>query len=171
MNDVFAFDYNYNKDLLLGLWEDHYKQKAETYTDERIEKYQKTEEYIRRYGKWERDTWKIARAEENYYTEFLCDLFNINAKPRFYVLKANSILPFHVDHGTQCAINFILGEDPAPVRYEESNKEYFYKSGLLNTTKSHGVWNGPEDRIIFKLSIMDESFESVKNKIQKTLAK
>ena len=40
---------------------------------------------------------------------------------------------------------------------------------LLNTQNMHGVINGNEDRLLFKLSIFDESFETVADKIKRVV--
>lgn len=90
--------------------------------------------------------------------------FNIKkAKPKFYWLLPNSKLPEHVDNGTLCSLNFIFSKNAAPINI--SGKEYFYKQALLDTSKPHSVDNGEEERIIFKLSIHDQSYEQLLSKI------
>lgn len=89
--------------------------------------------------------------------------FNIEAKSRFYWLLPNSKIPEHVDNGTLCSLNFIFSENAAPINIE--GKEYFYKQALLDTSKPHSVNNGKEERVMFKLSIHDQSYEQLLSKI------
>lgn len=150
-DEILSFDCDFNEDKLL-LYYDRFIQKAESYSDYR--------------GKL--DNWKIARDIQFGYAEELCKRFDINGSPRFYSLKKNTNLPMHIDHGTQCSLNFLIDEsEPAPVKFESGN-EYTYKFCLLNTQKKHGVDNVSEDRILFKLSIFDETFEQVKQKVLHT---
>ena len=115
------------------------------------------------------DWWKIAKWNFE-YAEELTELFNINANPRFYFLGKNQHLPKHKDNGTKCAINIVLNDNiTSGVTYGSST--YHYRAALLNTQNEHEVFNGPEDRYLFKLSIFDESFEEVKNKIESVLEK
>ena len=147
-DEIVSFDCSFDEDKLL-LYYDKFMQKAESYSDYR--------------GKL--DNWKIARDIQFDYAEQLCKRFNVNGSPRFYSLEKNTHLPMHVDHGTECSLNFLIDEsEPAPVKFESGN-EYRYKFCLLNTQKKHGVDNVSEDRILFKLSIFDETFEQVKQKI------
>jgi len=169
MNEAFIFNYEFDKDTLLSLWNSKYIHNTETYDDPRIDDYIKRPEFIAQYGHWSKDVWKIAHAEVDEYTKYLCDYFDINAKPRFYMLKANQVLPHHIDNDTECAINFILSDDAAPITFQATDNTYHYRTALLNTSLWHGVWNGPKDRILFKLSIFDEPFEIVKEKISKKL--
>ena len=91
-------------------------------------------------------------------------------RPRFYFLKKDTVIPEHIDDGTKCSINFLLNsKNPAPVTIE--GVEYYYKNCLLNTQKIHSVKNDTEDRLLFKLSIFDDDFETVKEKIQNALNK
>ena len=98
-----------------------------------------------------------------------CKHFDIDAIPKFYVLQANTILFPHTDQDTTCSINFLLSDGAAPVRFGEN--EYYYKTALLNTTRTHSVDKSPKDRILFKLSIKDEGFDIVKQKILNTISR
>ncbi len=111
--------------------------------------------------------WRVVRLEDlqsdivdNYCKQFAKD-YDIPGKVdgRFYRLKANTILPWHVDSGTKCSVNFLLSGKTAPVIFRSGM--YHYKQALLNTTAEHSVKNGPEDRILFKISIFEKSFEDV----------
>lgn len=112
------------------------------------------------------DWWSVARDIEFDYATELCKTFGIIAKPRFYKLKANCVLPMHKDHGTECSINVLVNSvNPAPVDFED--KQYSYTSCLLNTQNRHSVTTADEDRILFKLSIFDLDFETIASKLQK----
>ena len=105
--------------------------------------------------------WSIVKVDSDSYIDRIkFDLKIPNAKPRFYLLKANSSLPKHIDFNTKCSINVILSEtDVAPIIIEDV--EYSYSQCLLNTQRQHYVVNGPEDRLLFKMSILDQEFKEV----------
>ena len=108
------------------------------------------------------DYWLISRYTSE-YIEKIMDDFEIIGKPRFYWLKENSHLIEHVDHNTTCSLNFILSSNAAPVTFQ--GVDYFYKNALLNTQVPHSVTNGPEERIILKISMFKETFESISSRI------
>lgn len=142
-HNICIFDYPFDIEILKLYWDN---QQFEGYTDKR---YDKTLE-----------TWRISRSEMFPYAQELCNLFNIkNGKPRFYMLEKNSILPMHTDLNTTCSLNIVLSDNPAPVKFED--REYTYKSCILNTTHMHGVENKGDDRELFKISIFDQSFDEM----------
>lgn len=120
-------------------------------------------------------TWYTIRLEDmtseycNQLTNNIKKEYNIKgrADPRFYRLKANSLLPWHIDRGTQCSINVILSDTYAPVHFKINNKilKYNYTVALLNTQIEHSVPSFDKDRLLFKISIFDETFDSVASKI------
>jgi hypothetical protein len=151
-HNILIFDYDFDQITLLDEFNKHLN-KFESYTDPR----------------GTLDNFQVARQIEFTYADELCHLFNINARPRFYIVKAFSTLPQHQDHGTQCSINVLLNStNPAPIQFGDT--EYYYKQALLNTQNTHGVVTNSEDRLLFKLSVFDESFASVAEKIKKVLA-
>jgi len=77
----------------------------------------------------------------------------------FYRLLANEVLPWHIDTGTKCAINFILNGDASPISYRSGN--YTYKQALIQTDIEHMVTNKNKDRILYKISIFDMDFKDV----------
>jgi hypothetical protein len=166
-NEIFSFDFDFDLPLLTRLWHEKYEEKAETYDDPRLDHYMNRPEFKAQYGDWSKDVWKVSRMELEEYPQKLIELFDVNAKPRFYTLRPNAVLPFHVDNDTTCAINFILSDEPAPVTFQESGNTHYYKTAVLNTSLWHGVWNGPKERLLFKLSIFDEPFENVIKKVKK----
>lgn len=110
------------------------------------------------------DDWKIYHYTSP-YTEKIIQDFSVTGKSRFYWLKPYGTVPEHVDNGTKCSLNFILTEDPSPITYGEV--EYFYEVALINTSIPHSVKNKENERVLFKISIFNESFEEVSEKIKK----
>jgi len=106
--------------------------------------------------------WLISHCHDPYLDEICHDL-NVKAKPRFYWLEPNASVPYHIDNNTECSVNIILTEGPAPITIDEV--EYFYTCALLNTTIRHAVFNNDQERILLKFSIFDETFEEVVEKI------
>jgi hypothetical protein len=116
-----------------------------------------------RYPKLNIDNWKISKFNNGYLQQIIDD-FEVKGSPRFYWLKENTYLPIHVDNGTTCSINFILTEDAAPVRFNDV--DYFYKQALLNTMVPHSVLNKGSERILLKISIANETYEELANRIK-----
>ena len=104
------------------------------------------------------DFWKIAQYNDEYIDQIQNDL-GVTGKPRFYWAAANSIIPTHIDYNTKCAVNFVLSENLAPVTFR--GKDYHYTQAVLNTSQPHSVVNGPEERVLFKISVFEESYEEL----------
>jgi hypothetical protein len=115
-----------------------------------------------RYSDLKMNGWTISRYSDSYIDSIMTD-FGVQGKPRFYFQDAFLKIPEHVDNETLCSINFIISDNPAPITI--NGEDHCYKQCLLNTTVPHGVQNGSESRILFKISIFNESFETVANKI------
>lgn len=128
----------------------HAKLHAEPYTDSR-------------YPDCEKEDWHIGKYTDAHVDKILHD-FEVAGSPRFYWLEPFANLPQHVDNGTECSINFILTENPAPITIGGVN--YTYQQALLNTTVPHSVTNGETERIILKISIFDETYESLSARIK-----
>lgn len=116
------------------------------------------------------DDWKISRLNSFAYADEIMDDLGLldfvsDYRSRFYLLEANALLTTHVDVGTKCSLNFILCDNPAPVTFEDT-ENFYYQNCLFNTSIPHSVINGPEDRILFKISIFDKTFDEVKQRIK-----
>jgi len=146
---ILKFDFDLNVKHLLEIWS-KIKHKQVTYKDKRSNK--------------ALSHWKIIRHYFEYAKE-LSKIFNVESRPRFYMLNANTVLQQHTDLGTLCSLNFILSDIPAPVIFGDTKVSYKY--ALLDTTKSHGVVNNDKDRLLFKMSIFNETFDEVKEKLLK----
>ena len=112
--------------------------------------------------------WKVIRNEDmtsKIVTDFTYNIqrmFSMHGKVdgRFYKLDANQYLAPHMDNKTQCCLNFILNDNPAPITIQDI--PYTYKQALINTRMSHSVRNGNTDRILFRISIFHVCFDEVK---------
>ncbi len=144
--------YSINESAVLKIYEDNLCN-FQTYTDHKYTEYDKD---------WQ-NGWKILKVKHQILDDIMKDL-NIEASPRFYILGPNIYLPTHIDNGTLCCVNFILGSnDPAPITIE--GIDYKYKQALIDVSKKHSVQNGPEERIILKFSIKHKTFNEVAEEI------
>jgi hypothetical protein len=116
-----------------------------------------------RYSDLKLDRWHIGHYSDKIIDKIMQD-FEVDGKPRFYWLEPFAEIPEHVDNGTQCSINLILTQDPAPITI--NSIEFYYKQALLDTTVPHAVFNGPNERIMLKISIFDETYEQFKKRIK-----
>jgi len=148
--EILVFDFDFDREHLLSLW-NQYKEQSEPYKDTR-------------FNRFVMKNWRIVKDIEIKYADFINQYFDIDGSPRFYILEANTSLMMHIDQDTTCSLNFVLNDNAAPVRFKTGNS-YFYRTALLNTSMKHAVDKTDSDRILFKLSIKDETFESVKQKI------
>ena len=90
-----------------------------------------------------------------------------NIEANFFTQQRDTEVKAHVDVGTPCAINFIIRGDATPIVFEESGT-HFYKNALLDVSKRHSVPLQLEtERLVFKLRILDQSFEEAQKKIIK----
>jgi len=153
--DILVFDFDFNKSALLDFWNQN-QDNTQPYSD-------------KRFGRFVMNNWRILKDIEIEYADAMCKHFDIDAIPKFYVLQANTILFPHTDQDTTCSINFLLSDGAAPVRFGDN--EYYYRTALLNTTRTHSVDKSSKDRILFKLSIKDEGFDIVKQKIINTISR
>lgn len=116
-----------------------------------------------RYNSYKVESWLISKFSNDYIQKILDD-FEVKGSPRFYWLKANTVVPPHVDNDTKCSINFILSDNAAPVNFD--NQVFYYKQCLLNTSRIHWVKNGPIERLLFKISVFDESYDDLRKRIK-----
>jgi len=93
----------------------------------------------------------------------LSDEIRIN----FYTQKADFELPFHIDDGPKCALNYLI-QGNEPIVFENYGPVH-YKMGLMNVSKRHMVPAGKIDRILLRYSFMSKDFQSVSNKLSKAI--
>jgi hypothetical protein len=150
MNNLFIkLNYPLDKELFLRSAEKA-KEHARPYTD-------------KRYAGLQMDTWLIGHYTDEHIEKLIAD-FEVDGKPRFYWTAPNSVIPEHTDNGTQCSLNFILSEDPAPITF--FGEDYYYDQILLNTTQPHSVTNTSTERILLKISIFDETYEQLSKRLK-----
>ena len=88
----------------------------------------------------------------------------------FVYLKGNSELDWHTDKGTKCAIIWGLKNWKTSCTYfnpkghtggnrHDYTRKYVYRDYLMDTTTEHKVKMSGGEKIIWKISIKDRSFE------------
>jgi len=112
--------------------------------------------------------WKIKHIDSGYalkvskyWSEFLGSGV---CKPRFYNLAPDYTLPFHTDRGTLCSLNYVLSGKSGGVTFGDGIISY--ECALLNTQLMHSVPAQGMNRILFKVSIFDLSYDTVKSKLE-----
>ncbi len=149
MEPLIHLEYPLNKEMLLEEAR-LAKQDAKAHSDSR-------------YPEINFDYWLISHRTSEYIQQIIQD-FGVKGKPRFYWLEPFAVIPPHVDNGTTCSLNFLLSDNSAAITIED--KEYFYESILLDTTRMHSVVNNETERLLFKISVFDESYEDVAKRIK-----
>jgi len=109
--------------------------------------------------------WKIKHIKHGYGFElsaFIADKFKLGVcKPRFYRQEAGITIPYHTDRGTLCSFNFLLSENLDAISFKEG--DVVYKNALLNTQAMHAVISPKSERILYKISVFEKSYDFVKN--------
>lgn len=110
----------------------------------------------------------------NYFNEVLrpigeefCEHYNIKNKfiTHFLCVEPGTSVGWHADGGdVMCAVNFLLeGDENCPIEFEDGF--HTYNLALLDVTSRHRVSNNTDmQRIMFRLSFMDGTYEDIKNK-------
>lgn len=80
---------------------------------------------------------------------------------KFVYIAPNTTIGWHKDWGTKCAYNWVINGNTAAIRYRD--RPYSYKSAIINTQEEHMVRNNDKERILFKISIFDKSYEEICN--------
>jgi hypothetical protein len=109
------------------------------------------------------DQWHIGKYTDEYIESIISD-FEVEGRPRFYWLEPYATIPEHVDNETQCSINLIITDDPAPITI--NGTDFVYRQALLDTTVPHSVVNSDKQRIMLKISIFNETFDQLSQRIK-----
>ena len=145
---IFGFDFNFDKQKLLQQYEKNL-QNSKNFNDDglpvSIPKLQLQEDF------------------EFDYAQELMVFFGITGEAKYYTVKKDCDFDLHVDTLPQCSINVLVSDNPAPVFI--GGKNYMYQNCVLNVKKPHGVFTNDENRILFKISIFEHTFEEVKQKV------
>ena len=80
---------------------------------------------------------------------------------KFVYIAPNTTIGWHKDWGTKCAYNWVINGNTAAIRYRD--RPYCYKYAIINTQEEHMVRNNDKERILFKISIFDKSYEEICN--------
>jgi hypothetical protein len=114
-------------------------------------------------------TWLLGRVNDSRLTpethrlkkmiETLTDSKDV--RPRYYVQKKGSSVPFHRDMNTECSLNIILSNRAGPILFEDIG-EVVYRCALLNTTQRHGVPKFKTERLLLKFSIFDKTYDETR---------
>lgn len=113
------------------------------------------------------DEWLICRDIGPVGSKIAADFESIlktKIEPRYYIQRKGMRLPFHCDRGTQCAINLILNGSQDAIEFRIDDKVYTnqYQSALIDTQTEHQVVTVTGDRILYKLSMKEMSFDQAK---------
>lgn len=112
----------------------------------------------------------------NYFDEQLrpigdafCKEFGITNKfvTHFLCVEPNYTVGWHTDGGEViCALNLLLDGDPCPVEFEDG--KHSYQLALLDVQARHRIINDSDkQRILFRISFMDGTYEEVRDKCLK----
>ena len=80
---------------------------------------------------------------------------------KFVYIAPHAIIDWHKDWGTKCAFNWLINGNTECIKYRD--RPYQYRSAIINTQEEHKVENKDKERIIFKISIFDKSYEEICN--------
>jgi hypothetical protein len=112
---------------------------------------QKAETWFSNQSSWETVTLGGQCEETERIRKHLENVFKVSVTAMFFKLEENVGIPPHVDHGHRSALNIILSDEPAPVKYRGEEEEV-YDCAILNVARRHEVLPGPERKMIkFKL--------------------
>lgn len=113
--------------------------------------------------------WHMKHVSKGYpqeIAEYFESILETKLHPRFIIQDKGSTLPWHVDHGTTAAINFVLEQGQTDMIHFRDGSAH-YETALINVSEEHCVPEVKEDRILFKLSMFDVKFEDIKQKLIK----
>ena len=115
---------------------------------------------------------KIGKVEGYHYApfepEWLKDYIqrNFNIEGKFnmkfvYLTPGNRTLNWHTDKGTKCAINWVINKPLTDAILEYRDSKHTYKAAIINTEKEHRVTKLEFERILFKVSCFDMTYEEL----------
>lgn len=112
--------------------------------------------------------WLIKNSDVGYAKE-VADAFgklvgSNDYQARYYRQAPGYFLNFHKDYGTQCSLNVLLSENADPITFEQG--DVYYRTALLNTQSLHAVKNTTCTRVLFKVSILDRTFDEVAKSLE-----
>lgn len=81
------------------------------------------------------------------------------ASPRYILTRPGVTIPWHRDRGTLCAVNILLQGEGDPINFRHGAEHYH--TALINTQAEHALLNVMTERVLFKVSISDRTFDQV----------
>ena len=96
------------------------------------------------------------------------EYYGVKCKPRYFRQLSGAHLKPHLDINTKCAFNYIMNDDASPIIFHIAKGKthtVHYTQALVNTQAIHEVPPSDTDRLLFKLSIMDENYQDVLKKV------
>lgn len=101
--------------------------------------------------------------------EAFCKHFGITNTfiTHYLCIEPHTNVNWHIDGGNvACALNFALEGEECAIEFEDGS--HSYTLALLDVSKIHKVNNTTDkQRILFRLSFMDGTYEDIKRKCQK----
>jgi len=95
--------------------------------------------------------------------KYFTELVDMECLPKIWFYPKGAELPFHIDRWAKCSINIVLTENPDPILFEGGSE--IYTVALVNTQKLHAV-RATNDRYLYKIKFLKNSWEEVKDVIQ-----
>ena len=111
----------------------------------------------------ERSDYYYAPYEPEFLKKYIEEAFGLRGRwnMKFVYLPASGKLDWHIDKGTKCSINWVINNSRAQVEYRD--RRYDYTSAILDTSKEHRVVNLAGERILFKVSCWDMTYNELCN--------
>ena len=78
---------------------------------------------------------------------------------KFVYIPSGAVLDWHVDKGTKCAINWLINNSKASIEFRDG--KYQYKTAIIDTSKEHRVVDLAGERILFKVSCWDMTYNEL----------
>lgn len=115
---------------------------------------------------------KLGQVKNYYYAPYEPDWLkdyikrNFGIKGRFnmkfvYLIPGYQTLNWHTDKGTKCAINWVVNKPLNDAVLEYRDSKHIYSAAIINTEKEHRVTNLEFERILFKVSCFDMTYEEL----------
>ena len=113
-------------------------------------------------------TWRIDKDSLRGYLKQVSDEVGVglNTNLTFYYLPPYKTLLPHYDIRS-CNVNFVLGEDIAPINFDEYG-DYHYPSFVFNgKNHKHSVMNRSSERFTLQVGYFNVEYEEVKRRLEK----
>ena len=108
-----------------------------------------------------RDNYYYAPFEPEWLKDYIQKSFGLKGRwnMKFVYIPSGVVLDWHVDKGTKCAINWLINNSSASIEFK--NGKYQYESAIIDTSKEHRVVDLAGERILFKVSCWDMTYNEL----------